>query len=195
MRAPEPHILDAAEPDVAAALDAGAAALREAACDPALLPAVRRDDSVAVLLTAASAYAAPPAAAVVGWAERRLGASLPSARVAASEAVTNAIVHGALGLPGLDAFAGDGAAYAAAIRARLADPARARAPVRMVARLAPGRLLMHVDDWGEGFDPAAVPKPSLDAFSGRGLAILRATCARMRIGRGGRRASLRLELR
>lgn len=158
--------------------------------DTALLPFRDRADRAVVVMAAAAAYEASPLPAMLDWAEARVGRPLPQHRIAGAEALSNAVIHGALGLPGLSAYDGDGGAYAAAIRARLAEPARAAAPVRIALRLLPGRIAMHVDDWGAGFDPASVPRPLLDGFSGRGLLIMRATCLRLRIGRGGRRSSL-----
>jgi serine/threonine-protein kinase RsbW len=66
-----------------------------------------------------------------------------------SEAVTNAMLH----------------AYGS----------RPDGRVQVVFSLLPGRLEIDVYDWGEGFDPTAVPKPDLEepGESGYGLMIIR----------------------
>jgi hypothetical protein len=193
-RSVDPHGAGTAAARFAAGLPSALAAGRllhvGPSADPALLPAGRRADRAAVVLAAAAAFEASPLPALFGWAEARVGRALPQHRIAGAEALSNAVIHGALGLPGLSAYDGDGGAFAAAIRDRLAEPARAAAPVRVAMRLLPGRIAVHVDDWGAGFDPESVPRPLLDGFSGRGLLIMRATCVRLRIGRGGRRSSL-----
>ena len=79
-------------------------------------------------------------------------ASLFAVRLAVHEAVTNAFVHGHRGLPD--------------------------APVHLEYRVGPEHAEITVQDQGPGFDPAAIPDPTLDENlergSGRGLLLIRA---------------------
>jgi anti-sigma regulatory factor (Ser/Thr protein kinase) len=115
---------------------------------------------------------------------------LHKVEAALREAVSNAVVHGNLGLPGLAAFGGDPGAFYAAIESRLADPDRGVRPILLRWARAGRLIVLHVDDAGEGFAPIPAGAGAPGALSGRGMRIMRAFARTVRISRGGRRTSL-----
>jgi serine/threonine-protein kinase RsbW len=96
-------------------------------------------------------------------------ASLFAVRLAIHEALTNAFNHGHKGLA-------------------------ATMPVRVDFSIDGARLVVAIEDQGSGFDPAAVPDPTLDerveATSGRGLMLIRAYMAKVQFSKGGRRLEM-----
>lgn len=109
---------------------------------------------------------------------------------ALAEALTNAVVHGCLGLPGMAAFQPDPQAYFDAVAAGLADDGLGRRPVLLVVRRCVRLTVVHVADDGGGFRPADIRSGAAGAVSGRGLALIRGLSRRMRLSDGGRRTSL-----
>jgi serine/threonine-protein kinase RsbW len=100
-----------------------------------------------------------------GYAE----ASVFAVRLALEEALANAFRHGHRGLPE------DTAAV-------------------VEFRVEPSSLEMHVQDRGPGFNPAAVPDPTLDENlelpSGRGLMLMRAYMSSVAFNAAGNRVSM-----
>lgn len=152
-----------------------------------------REALLALLVASRTALSDGLAVGLGAWGERRGYWSPEQAAAAATalrEAVVNAVVHGNLGLPGLDAFASE-AAYFAAVEAGIADDERALYPVAITIRRAGGLLVAHIDDCGRGYRPALLaPKPDGVRLSGRGHALMRAFAFRVRVSCGGRRISL-----
>jgi anti-sigma regulatory factor (Ser/Thr protein kinase) len=116
------------------------------------------------------------------------------------EALTNAIVHGNLGISSkLKELAGD--AFAKALAERSADPAYAEREVTVSFNYDGDRCEICIADEGDGFDwqarltdadaQAEGDSPSL-APSGRGLIIMRAFVDELTYRRGGREAVLTL---
>lgn len=92
---------------------------------------------------------------------------LADLRVAVSEAVTNAVVHGSRDGESIEV------AYAA----------------------GPGLVVVEVEDGGAGFDPAAVAVPADDLPEhGLGLALLRALADEFEVGRRGSGDGCRVRL-
>ena len=58
--------------------------------------------------------------------------------------------------------------------ANAVDSLVAQTPVEVRLRVRDGLLFIEVTNVGPGFDPAAVPRPSVDRLRGRGLAIAQA---------------------
>lgn len=120
------------------------------------------------------------------WAED----AATTVETALAEALTNAVVHGCLDLPGMAAFQPDPQTYFDAVDAGLADDRRGLRPVLVVVRRCAGLTVVHVSDRGAGFRPATAGPGMAVAVSGRGLALMRGLTRRMRLSDGGRRASL-----
>lgn len=146
-----------------------------------------------LVLSAALLWRVNVSGGLVDWIVREM--TLPSGaanriRVVLDEALANALIHGALGIPGLSAFDGDSEAQRSSIEAKLGTAAYAAAPILVRLKCRGGRLFIHVDDWGQGYDPAALPPPDPLSVSGRGLQVILAFAGRRRVGRGGRRMSV-----
>jgi serine/threonine-protein kinase RsbW len=90
-------------------------------------------------------------------------------RLAFEEAVSNAFRHGHRHLP-------------------------RETPVQVEYRISPDELTIHIADQGPGFDPGAVPDPTLDENlelpSGRGLMLMRAYMTSVEFDAGGNRVQL-----
>lgn len=90
-------------------------------------------------------------------------------RLAVEEALTNAVRHGHRGL----------------------DPGT---PVNLDVEVHPGRLRIVIEDQGPGFDPSAVPDPTLDENlnrpCGRGLMLIRAYMTEVRHNQRGNRIEM-----
>lgn len=99
-------------------------------------------------------------------------ASLFAVRLAVEEAISNAFRHGHKGL----------------------DPSL---QVKVEYEVGPGSAKIAVEDRGPGFEPAAVPDPTLDENlelpSGRGLMLIRSYMSDVRHANGGRRLEMRYE--
>ncbi len=109
---------------------------------------------------------------------------------AVHEAVLNAVLHGNLALAneGRDHAAG-GDEFAAAMAARLADPALAARRCEIRIRWTAAAVLVRITDQGAGF---AAPVPSDPALPwGRGIPVIKALATRCRWVRGGRSLMLR----
>lgn len=117
----------------------------------------------------------------------------PEVELCVHEAVSNAIVHGNLGIqhgPSEDPASFD--RFYAEVRTRLADPARAARLLRVDAVWDGAFVEVQVDDEGGGFQsgPQALPS-SPAAKSGRGLHIMRELADGVAFDRGGRTVRLR----
>lgn len=109
---------------------------------------------------------------------------------AVHEAVLNAALHGNLALAneGRD-HAARGDEFAAAIAARLADPALAARRCQIRVRWTAATVLVRITDQGAGFAAAGMPDPALPW--GRGIPVIKALTTRCRWVRGGRSLMLR----
>lgn len=92
-------------------------------------------------------------------------------RLAVEEAIANAFRHGHRDLP-------------------------PETPVEIGYRLDPERILVSVQDQGPGFEPGAVPDPTLDENleipGGRGLVLMRAYMTRVAYNETGNRVEMEL---
>jgi len=110
--------------------------------------------------------------AILAAAERHgyPSASLFAVRLAVEEAIVNAFRHGHKDL----------------------DPS---VPVRVEYQVGPRSATISVEDKGPGFEPEAVPDPTLDENlelpSGRGLMLIRSYMSEVRHDHGGRRLVMR----
>ncbi|HYE49091.1 MAG TPA: ATP-binding protein [Azospirillaceae bacterium] len=159
------------------------------------LRSVRRPSGLHLCLTTASAFSLDTSA-IVSEALCDAGAVESPRRheveLALHEALTNAVVHGNLGIPkGPADTARAFNAFYAEVRRRLADPARAYLRVAIDAAWEPGILDLSVTDEGEGYDFSAVEAGRVDAKSGRGLQIMREMAQSVSVTEDGRRLSLR----
>ncbi len=96
-------------------------------------------------------------------------ASVFAVRLALEEAIANAFHHGHRSLP-------------------------QGTPVRLEYRVEPARVALVVEDRGPGFDPAAIPDPTMDQNlelpTGRGLMLMRAYMTRVEFSPRGNRVTL-----
>lgn len=169
--------------------------------DASLAPAVRHDPGFPLsrrsgrfcaLLSAARVYRGGVAQGVVGWAVARghiAAAALEVVETVVSEALANAVIHGNLGFPGLEASGTDFEGFYAGIEHRLALPDHGLRPIGITAAPVGRLLIIHVDDVGAGYQPVP-PGSDTSALSGRGLTLMRAFARSIRVSRGGRRTSL-----
>lgn len=174
---------------------------RDPALPPGELGAIRgpwppRRALLALALAARTAAAGRLPVDVARWgAGHRLWPDEETSAVETSlaEALTNAVIHGCLGLPGMAAFRPDPQAYFDAVDAGLADDSRGLRPVLLVVRRSDRLTIVHVADSGAGFRPAhagTAAAPASAAVSGRGLTLMRRLARRLRLSDGGRRTSL-----
>jgi hypothetical protein len=158
-----------------------------------LRPPVRAALYIAVIATR-NAYTPGIAGAVVGWAVDRghLAAhDEPAALTALSEAIANSIVHGNLGVSGMDAYVANADGYFSAIEGRLADDAYGRRPIAILWRQTAKRLWLHVEDTGRGGIEMSGPEPaSAPCLAGRGKKLMAAMAVRVRYSLNGRRTSM-----
>ncbi len=116
-----------------------------------------------------------------------------------SELFANALDHGLLGLDsGLKAGPEGFARYFAEREARLAALKDGWIDIHLNHEPVGegGRLLLRVEDSGPGFDYAAhlqAPPPGPEAFSGRGITLLRNLCAEVRYEPPGNRVQIRYD--
>ncbi len=180
------------------ALRAGARALVELdgdALPAAALDAAARGVELHLSLTTATAFSLDVAALVAqALAERcpPAEARLHEIEVTLHEALTNAVIHGNLGLTsGPSDDPGAFSAFYDEVRRRLADPVRSARRIVVEAAWDGGFLELSVADQGDGYEsPAAVSAP-ISAKSGRGLQIMRELASSIAVGEGGRRLTLR----
>ncbi|WP_448189549.1 ATP-binding protein [Azospirillum sp. sgz301742] len=148
----------------------------------------------AAVLATRTAYDGALVPSVVGWAVHH--GHLPAdrrceAETALCEALANALIHGNLELPGLDAYGGDVNAFLADISVRLADDSYGLRPVGLMWRRTRRLLLLHVDDAGHGYKRSSLRRSAAAVpASGRGWALMTAFARRVRVSRDGRRTTL-----
>lgn len=145
----------------------------------------------------------PPDRANIRWVAQHLAAEMEAfifdgdirprrVLLALDEALTNAIVHGALEVD--SRLKEDGGAFETVVLERESDPAWARRTVTVIADFRPERLEVTVADPGRGFDLANLPDPSDPEAallaSGRGLVMMRALMDEVRFDDGGRSVRL-----
>ena len=134
-------------------------------------------------------------AEAIGICDSRRAAKL---RMALSEALTNAIVHGNLEISSELKEQGN-AAFAEALSQRGADPRYGERMVTVSARYDGKYGVWSITDEGPGFDHATVlsgldaTEPDLESASGRGLLMMRALVDDVGWFEGGRRVDLVLE--
>ncbi len=102
------------------------------------------------------------------------------------EMVSNALLHGNLGVGGIDSDDGGGLdGFGQRIEAALADPERSGRRVQLSASLVGDRLEIAVEDDGPGFDH---PDSHANPRRPHGLALLETMVSDLRTEEGGRRA-------
>ena len=102
------------------------------------------------------------------------------------EMVSNALLHGNLGVGGIDSEGGGGLdGFGERIEAALADPERAGRRVQLSASMVGERLEVAVEDDGPGFDHV---DGRHDSRRPHGLALLESMVSDLRIEEGGRRS-------
>lgn len=107
--------------------------------------------------------------------------------LAVHEALTNAAVHGNLGLP---SSADHPAQLLRQVRRMLEHPDRAGRIVRVEAAWNDAALVVTICDSGAGFDSDEVADPAHEALSGRGLMIMRRLADDVLFSNGGRSVRL-----
>lgn len=120
---------------------------------------------------------------------------------ALGEAITNAVVHGNLGMKcvdGADPMGFD--AFMRAVAERIAAPEHADKLIIIAAFEDDGDLIIMVRDQGEGFDPSRLPTPTEARsdprrLSGRGVMLMRDFSSGVTFARGGRQVTLRFASR
>lgn len=197
---------------VRAAVEGGEGAASRAA---ALADAVRSSPAagaggIAICLTSRTAVgdwvAASLAQCIVGAFPAWL-AACDRIRAASHEALSNAVLRGNLGIPGLRTARGrELDRYLERVSAALRDDVMAAKPVIVLAHVASGELTVSVQDAGSGFSPTEIDLPGDDVarpaagvgqadrplphLGGRGLPLMRAFADAVAIECGGRRVSL-----
>ena len=146
------------------------------------------------VITTRTAYAPGVAGAIVGWAVDRGYLAVddePAALTAVSEGIANAVVHGNLGLAGMDAYEADPEGYFSAIDQRMADDDYANSPIAVIWRRASGRLWLHVEDTGRGaMEIAPKEQAATPRLAGRGRKVMATMAVRVRYSLNGRRTSM-----
>lgn len=170
--------------------------------DPALAPGGRsairgtwppRRSLLALALAARTVAAGRVPVDIARWGARhRLwpGEETVAVETSLAEALTNAVIHGCLGLPGMSAFQPDPQGYFDAVDTGLANDLLGLRPVLLVVRRLGRLTVVHVADDGAGFRPAPAGTATAAAVSGRGLTLMRGLARRLRLSDGGRRTSL-----
>jgi sigma-B regulation protein RsbU (phosphoserine phosphatase) len=159
--------------------------------NPACLEAAEQG-GLALSLSVAGAWACCAANLLNNAVSRRFGGNRDWAAVGhcLSEAITNAMIHGGLGVKSALRDTPEGLdEYARAIQEGLSDPARATKRVEVTVVPLPGDdVQITVYDRGEGFDFAAMLKRETvpGAKHGRGLAVIRKVAKSVDSRDGGR---------
>ncbi|MBI1206412.1 MAG: ATP-binding protein [Azospirillum sp.] len=149
-------------------------------------------------LTTATAFALQSAVAICEILTER-GVLAPERRsqveLCVHEAIANAIVHGNLGIVGMDTDDAEGyRQFSQLIKDRLADARRRRLRIEIFVRWTAACLEISVADQGAGFDVSAVPaEADGNAASGRGFVFMRTLADDVQVSDGGRCTSLRFE--
>lgn len=145
----------------------------------ALLPIVQAG-GIGISLTTKSAWSAGPATLVAAAIAQRwnLGQELAwDVDLAIQEAVTNALIHGNLGIESdLRTDLNRLKAFNALLAIRLSSPLLQQRRLTVTAGLCSGMLEVGIIDEGDGFDPVpfmAAPKRDAAAKIGRGLGLIR----------------------
>jgi hypothetical protein len=156
-----------------------------AALDATALP------TLALRLTTASALRLDIARQLVEALDLRVTWSRQTrdnVQLALHEAVSNAVVHGNLGLPGMARRRlGDLGTFAESLRARLAEPELAARTVSVDVYCLDGSVMAAVQDEGDGHE--GVSSVAVQAH-GRGLQIIAALAHSIQFSHGGRRIEM-----
>lgn len=121
------------------------------------------------------------------------GALLDAFESVLSEALSNAVLHGNLGLASRLREGPEAAArFGQAIEAAESEFWRMARKIRIEARRGGGRLWISVHDEGGGFDPETVAEPVPGAPHGRGLWICRRLGGAVSFADGGRKIEVSL---
>jgi sigma-B regulation protein RsbU (phosphoserine phosphatase) len=136
-----------------------------------------------------TAYESDPAPTFADAIVRRLlapGSQVQDLEFIIQELVTNALLHGNLGVGGIDSDGTGGLdGFGERIAQALADPELSRRRVHISASLVGERLEIAVEDEGPGFDePHAAP----NSRRPHGLALLETMASSLRTEEGGRRS-------
>jgi CheY-like chemotaxis protein/anti-sigma regulatory factor (Ser/Thr protein kinase) len=115
--------------------------------------------------------------------------------VALEEAVTNAVLHGALELTeDVNKFRGERELFDRAYTARIAEPKYEKRSVAVSVHLTRTEATFVVEDRGPGFDPSTLPKSdeltTLKGVHGRGLMLIRLFMDQVVHEQGGRRIKM-----
>jgi anti-sigma regulatory factor (Ser/Thr protein kinase) len=119
--------------------------------------------------------------------------------VALHEALSNAVVHGNLGISS-ELKEREDEAFAQALAERAGDPALASLPVDIVVEYDGERCQWTITDQGQGFDVSRVlrrclaDEPDVQLASGRGILMMHSFLDEVRYEIGGRRVVLTLRL-
>jgi CheY-like chemotaxis protein/anti-sigma regulatory factor (Ser/Thr protein kinase) len=116
-------------------------------------------------------------------------------QIAVDEALTNAIIHGALEVD--SSLKDQASVFEEVVSAREADPEWSSRLVRVACDFLPSRVEIVITDPGRGFDAAALPDPAdveaVLACHGRGILMMRALVDEVEFENGGR--TVRLAMR
>jgi hypothetical protein len=147
--------------------------------------------TLALRLTTASALRLDVAQRVVGALDLRFTLCRQvrdNVQLALHEAISNAIVHGNLGLPSMARRRlGDLGTFADSVRARLAEPELATRTVSVDVRCLGGSVFAAVQDQGEGHGGVS---SIAEHAHGRGLQIIRTLAHAVHFSQGGRRIEM-----
>ncbi len=116
----------------------------------------------------------------------------PDVELALHESISNAVVHGNLGLESnMKGDVGNFAKFAQELQSRMVGP-EARRRVDVIASWDHEFLDISIIDQGNGYDESKLPA-NMDPFApaGRGLAIIRSLTLAMNVTHGGRVTTLR----
>ena len=123
-----------------------------------------------------------------------LGDIMGDIELALAEAVANAVVHGNLGIESTLRNDVKGfVLFQAALLERLDDPVLCRRRIEITAEPFDSACVrIEVQDFGDGYDLAALPKEAVTALakSGRGLGLIRQLTATMGVSDSGRRLTM-----
>lgn len=152
------------------------------------------DQEFCLSITTATVYAhdvSGPMSEKIGHAVGISGDRLADMRLALQEAISNAALHGNLGLPSLcatDMPAFD--AYTARLKTALDDTALTQMPVCIRASWDDSQLSLSVLDRGQGFDTTIERSLVHDGVCGRGIPLMRQLTDQVIFEEQGRRAIL-----
>lgn len=200
-QSPSVILFDAAQDDdLAPLLSQPVAAIIDVNCHDPLGGLPRLPSSLLVRLSTVMALhrdIAGPLTATLCQRIPQIRSSEAALRTALQEAIGNAVLHGNLGLDGRLRKSLDGlVVFARMMDARSKDPVFSHRPVTIAADWNARALMVTVEDRGAGFAAPrnGTPLPVATATCGRGLAEIRAACARVNIIGKGRRISMRFNL-